>query len=161
MKLRRRFAGESRGRCLLTNPEEVRGATLRAAGIERCAGLEIVKYRKPSLPIVGEGSIDDGKVAETVIDSGGVLSAARSEGLYTELEKPSWPPGERLGSKVDTGNGGRRSEGGRMARRSEEALVMRSDPAQSRGLRGAGELAWLQRGQGGPHSGCRSEAQRG
>jgi hypothetical protein len=35
VKLRRRFAGESRGRCLLTNPALGRGATLRAAGIER------------------------------------------------------------------------------------------------------------------------------
>jgi hypothetical protein len=39
VKLRRRFAGESRGRCLLTNQASGRGATLRAAGIERCAGL--------------------------------------------------------------------------------------------------------------------------
>lgn len=35
MKLRRRLIGESHGRCLLTNPEQVRGAISRAVGIER------------------------------------------------------------------------------------------------------------------------------
>jgi hypothetical protein len=38
MKLRRRVAGESRARCLLTNPGRARGATSRAAGIERREG---------------------------------------------------------------------------------------------------------------------------
>jgi len=39
VKLRKRFAGESRGRCFLTNPAKGREATLRAVGNERRASL--------------------------------------------------------------------------------------------------------------------------
>ena len=51
------------------------------------------QIRKPSLPLIGEGNIVGGKLDETVGDSGGVLAAARTEGLHAELEKPSWPRG--------------------------------------------------------------------
>ena len=51
------------------------------------------RFRKPSLPLIGEGNIVGGKLAETAGDSGGVLAAARKEGMHAELEKPSWPRG--------------------------------------------------------------------
>jgi hypothetical protein len=50
--------------------------------------------RKPSLPLIGEGNIVGGKLTETAGDSGGVLAAARREGLHAGLEKPSWLRGE-------------------------------------------------------------------
>ena len=49
------------------------------------------KSRKPSLPLIGEGNIVGGKLTETAGGSGGVLAAARKEGLHEKLEKPSWP----------------------------------------------------------------------
>ena len=45
-------------------------------------------------------------------DSGGVMTAARSEGLQSKLVKPSWSRGETPRSKVDAGNG---DEGQRVA----------------------------------------------
>jgi len=77
MKLRRRAAGETRARCLLTNPTRGRRATWRAAGIERQASLVKHKDRRPSLSSIGEGKTRDGKLAETGTGSGGVLAAAR------------------------------------------------------------------------------------
>ena len=70
------------------------------------------RSRKPSLPLIGEGNIVGGKLAETAGDSGGVLAAARKEGLHAELEKPSWsrrrnPPeqsaGRHSGQRVAAG----------------------------------------------------------
>ena len=47
-----------------------------------------------------------------VMGSGGVMTAARSEGLHWKLVKPSWSRGERPRSKVGAGNG---DEGQRVA----------------------------------------------
>jgi len=58
----------------------------------------------------------------------------------SELESPSWSPGEKLGSKVGVGNGDRRPEGVRWVHRSEEPLVTRRDPAKSRGTEEAASL---------------------
>jgi len=131
MKLRRRFAGESRGRCLLTNPVTDRGATLWAAGNERRASLVNSYHPAPSFWSFGEGSIRHGILAEAVSGPGGVLAAARKERVGSKLVKPSWPRGESPRSKVGPGNRDRRPEGGRWARQSEEPLVMRGDPATS------------------------------
>jgi hypothetical protein len=49
MKLRRRFAGERRGRCLLANRASGLGAILRAAGIERRASPVTVGDRREAL----------------------------------------------------------------------------------------------------------------
>jgi len=43
--------------------------------------------------LTGEGNIVGGKLTETAGGSGGVLAAARKEGMHAELEKPSWPRG--------------------------------------------------------------------
>jgi len=93
MKLEGRIADESRVRCPSTNPGIARGATLWAAGIERCAGL-VRQFRKPSDPVAREGSIDVGKLDDTDGDSGGVMAAARREGSYAELVKSSGARGE-------------------------------------------------------------------
>jgi hypothetical protein len=58
-----------------------------------CRPREREQFRKPSLPLIGEGNIAGGKLTETADDSGGVLAAARKEGMHAELEKPSWPRG--------------------------------------------------------------------
>ena len=93
MKLEGRIADESRVRCPSTNLGIAQGATLRAAGIERCAG-PVRQFRKPSDPVAREGNIDAGKLDDTGGDSGGVMAAARREGFYAELVKPSGTRGE-------------------------------------------------------------------
>ncbi len=108
------------------------------------------QFRKPSLPLIGEGNIVCGKLAETAGDSGGVLAAAREEGVHAELEKPSWPrgrnPAEQRCWKALW------PEGGRRARSSEEPLVMQRDPAASGGRRKEVSLKASRRGQAGRDS---------
>lgn len=65
MELRRRFAGVSRGRCLLTNLGMGQGAALRAAGNERRAGPVTTGAPfsrsilwKPHHPLTGEATAD-------------------------------------------------------------------------------------------------------
>ncbi len=135
MKLSGARKEKSHVRSPLTNPALGRGAIQQAVGIERCAGL-ISQFRTPSNPVTGEGSTAGGNLVDTVRGSGGVMARACWKGMDWGLEKPSWSRGER----PRRGETKRTSwpEGGRLAGRSYEPLVMRRDPGKSRArLRGS------------------------
>lgn len=91
MKLRRRFAGESRGRCLLTNPAQGRGATLWAVGIERCASLVRLESRCRASQILAKATPTAETLDETAVGPGGVMATARREGLYRNWRSPPDP----------------------------------------------------------------------
>ena len=76
IKLGRRVAGESRARCLLTNPEKVRGATLWAICNERRASPVITNSRCRASEALAQGSTSSGKLAETASGPGGVLATS-------------------------------------------------------------------------------------
>lgn len=82
MKLRRRFAGESRGWCLLTNPTKGWGATFRAVGNERRKGLVRQSSRCRASQILAKAILAAEILAETATRPGGVMATARREGLY-------------------------------------------------------------------------------
>lgn len=82
MKLRRRFAGESRGRCLLTNPTKGRGVTLRAVGNERRKSLVRQSSGCRASQILAKATLAAEILADTVAGPGGVMATARREGLY-------------------------------------------------------------------------------
>jgi hypothetical protein len=46
------------------------------------------ELQRPSLPSLGEGSMDRRKLAEVAGHSGGVTAAARGQGCAKQLEKP-------------------------------------------------------------------------
>jgi hypothetical protein len=91
MKLRRRFAGESRGRCLLTNRALGLEATLRAVGIERRASL-VTENRggRASQPEVKAARAVESWL-KTIVRTAGVLTAARREGLWRNWRSPPGP----------------------------------------------------------------------
>jgi hypothetical protein len=99
MKLRRRFAAERRGRCLLTNPGWARGATLRAVGIERRASLVRQASGCRASQILAKAAPAEVTLTDTAAGSSGVMTAARREGLYRNWRSPPGPgekaPGER------------------------------------------------------------------
>lgn len=99
MKQRRRFAGESRGRCLLTNPTVGWGATLWAVSNEHRASLVKPISRCRASRCLANGSTGSGNLTETAVGPGGVLVAARREGLCRNWRSPPDPrekdPGER------------------------------------------------------------------
>jgi hypothetical protein len=88
MKLRRRFAGESRGRCLLTNPTRGRGATLRAVGIERRISLVKRNTGCRASQILAKAAPAAERLAETAVGPGGVMATVRREGLYRNWRSP-------------------------------------------------------------------------
>ncbi len=134
MKLRRRFAAERRGRCLLTNPSVARGATLWAVGIERRASLVRLISGCRASQILAKAVPVAESMAETATGSSGVMTAARREGLYRNWRSPPGP-GEKSPEQGRRWQQRRRPEGGRWARSSGEPSVMRRDPAESRGAR--------------------------
>ncbi len=99
MKLRRRFAGESRGRCLLTNPTKGRGATLWAVGNERRVSLVRRNTGRRASQILAKAAPTAERLADTVVGPGGVMATARKEGLYRNWRSPPGPrekdPGAR------------------------------------------------------------------
>jgi hypothetical protein len=99
MKPRRRFAAERRGRCLLTNPGLVRGATLRAVGIERRASLVRRESGCRASQILAKAASSAESLADTAVGSSGVMTTARREGLCRNWRSPPGPgeksPGER------------------------------------------------------------------
>jgi len=109
----------SRGRCLLTNPTSGRGATLRAAGIERCASLVMTRTGGRASRVKAKAVPGAENWLTTATGSGGVMAAARRERVVLKLAKPSWPRGERPRSKVVAGNG---DEGQRVAAGSVGAM---------------------------------------
>jgi hypothetical protein len=58
-----------------------------------------LNFRKPSLPIMGEGSTEGGSLADTTLGSGGVLAMARREGLYRNWRSPPGPEEKDLGER--------------------------------------------------------------
>ena len=66
---------------------------------ERKGGLETYTSRRPSLLLLGEGSMLHRRLAEAVVHSGGVLAAARGQGHAKQLEKPSSPRTEMYGGR--------------------------------------------------------------
>ena len=99
MKLRRRFAGESQGRCLLTNRTSGPGATLRAAGIERCASpvTAICGGRAPQLWAKAAQAVENW--LKTTACTTGVLTAARREGLWRNWRSPPGPWEKNSGAR--------------------------------------------------------------
>jgi hypothetical protein len=87
-------------RSLLTNPVEGWGAILRAAGIERCAILvnEIVPEAEP-LGVLAKAAPSQGKRAETLDGSGGVVAVARRKGSCRNWRSPPDPGEKDLGGR--------------------------------------------------------------
>jgi len=89
----------SRERCLLTNPTSGRGATLRAAGIERCASLVMTRTGGRASRVWAKAASDAESWLKTATDSGGVMAAARRDGSYRNWRSPPGPgekdPGAR------------------------------------------------------------------
>lgn len=148
MKLRRRFAGESRGRCLLTNLGTGQGAALRAAGNERRAGL-VTTDTPFTCPTAGSQATRS-LVRQQLVRKAdflphelldGVMTAASKEGLCTGPEKSSRPRGRKASEQGSHRQRRRRSEDGRWAHSSGEPPVTRWDSAKSRRVRGGGEPA--------------------
>lgn len=135
MKLRRRFAGESRGRCLLTNPAQGRGAVLRAVGNERCASLVSGNFgcRAPALRVK---AIPEAEIRPMPQPDRRGNDDSTQERVDSELVKPSWPQERNHLEQGSPWQQGRRPEGGRWVRSSDEPPVMRRDPNQSRALPG-------------------------
>jgi hypothetical protein len=68
---------------------------LRAAGIERRASLDKVKSGSRATRTVAKAaSAAEERWLTAAADSGGVMTAARSEGLHSKLVKP-FGPGEK------------------------------------------------------------------
>lgn len=99
MKLRRRFAGESRGRCLLTNPAKGWGATLRAVGIERRTSLVRQDTGRRASQILAKAAPITEMLADTVIGPGGVMATARRDGLYRNWRSPPDPGKKDSGAR--------------------------------------------------------------
>ncbi len=99
MKLRRRALCESGVRSLLTNPVPDWGATLWAAGIERCAIL--VRRRSGSRAARGRAKAALGSEIwlMTGRKSGGVMAVARKEGLHRNWRSPPDPKEKSLGAR--------------------------------------------------------------
>ena len=138
---------ESQGRCLLTNPGASRGATLRATGIERRAGLEKITLRC----VRGEvtGSRASRRLAKAVTLREMLTEARRcfqrgtggsTQGEVVRRTGEALPvPGRNPLEQGRCWQQRRRSEGGRWVCSSEEPPVMRRDPAKSRGRRAKSE----------------------
>ena len=92
---------------LLTNQAFGLGATLWAAGIEHRAGLvnTTPEAESPDNWRRQHPKRAAGK-RRPYSGSGGVMVAARREGMHVKLERPSWSQGERPWSKVAAGNSG-------------------------------------------------------
>jgi hypothetical protein len=99
MKLRRRAKERIPARCLLTNPTRGRKATWRAAGIERRASLVTTQHRGPSFSQTGEGRTQRGNLAETAKGPGGVMAAARQEGMSRNWRAPPGPTEKDRGAR--------------------------------------------------------------
>ena len=99
MKLRRRFAGESRGRCLLTNRTSGPGATLRAAGIERRASPVTVICGGRALQVRVKAAQAVETWLKTTACTTGVLAAARREGLWRNWRSPPGPWEKNSGAR--------------------------------------------------------------
>lgn len=99
MKLRRHFAGESRGWCLLTNPANGRGATLRAVGNERCASLVRRNTGRRASRILAKAAPVTERLTETVTGPGGVMATARKEGLFRNWRSPPAPREKAPGAR--------------------------------------------------------------
>ena len=82
MKRGRRFAGESRGRCLPTNLAKGQGAILRAVGIERCTSLVRRDSGCRASQILAKAAPAAETLADTATGPGGVRATARKKGLY-------------------------------------------------------------------------------
>ncbi len=74
-----------------TNQGDALGTTLRAVGNEHCAGLVRRFFWKPSRLLLGEGNIDYGNLTDAIIDSSGVMVAARREGSRRNWGGPPSP----------------------------------------------------------------------
>jgi len=98
-KLRRRSDGESQGRCLLTNPTSGRGATLRAAGIERRASLVTHRSGSRASRALAKAAEAAESWLKTAASSGGVMTAARREGLYRNWRSPPDPAEKDRGAR--------------------------------------------------------------
>jgi hypothetical protein len=99
MKLRRRFAGESRGRCLLTNLAQGQGAILRAVGIERRASLVRRDSGCRASQILAKAVPTAETLADTAGGSGGVMATACKDGLYRNWRSPPGPEEKDLGGR--------------------------------------------------------------
>ena len=99
MKLRRRFAGESRGRCLLTNPTKGRGATLWAVGNERRVSLVRRNTGRRASQILAKAAPAAERLADTAVGPGGVMATARKEGLYRNWRSPPGPRKKAPGAR--------------------------------------------------------------
>jgi len=133
MKLRRRFAGESRGRCLLTNLAKGQGATLWAVGNERRASLVTRDSGCRASHGLAKAAPAAESLADTVVGSSGVVATARKERGCTGTGEALLAPRRKTSEKGRRWQQRRRPEGGRWARSSSEPPVTRRDPAMSRG----------------------------
>jgi hypothetical protein len=88
MKLRGRFAGESRGRCLLTNLASGQGATLRAVGNERRASLVRLYSGCRVSRGLAKATPAAEMLADTAVGPSGAVATARKEGLYRNWRSP-------------------------------------------------------------------------
>ncbi len=108
------------------------------------------QFRKPSLPLIGEGNIVCGKWLRPQAIPAGYWRRHARKGMHAVLEKPSWPRGRNPAEQ-----GCWKAlwpEGGRRARSSGEPLVMQRDPAASGGRRKEVSLKASRRGQAGRDS---------
>jgi hypothetical protein len=107
MKLRSSRNGKPSAGNLLTNQAMGLGAILWAAGIEHRAGL--VNTSPEAEPPDNWRRQHPKRAAgkrRPYSGSGGVVVAARRNGVHVKLERPSWSQGERPWSKVVAGNSG-------------------------------------------------------
>jgi hypothetical protein len=136
MKLRERVEATSQARCSLTNPGVARKATLRAAGIERCAGLVNTSSGSRASRSQAKASLRvEDWLRETTRGSGGVMAAARKDWVVDETGEALLAPERKTRERLRRQRQSRRPEGGCWAHSSGEALVTRRDSAKSRRMR--------------------------
>lgn len=129
-KLRRRLAGQSRGRCLLTNSNSVRGATLWAVGNERCASLVSCNSRCRASRTAAKTEPSAEIWLIPCSDRAGYWRQHTRKGCI-ETGEALLAPGRKTPEQGRFWQQDRRPEGGRWARSSEEPPVTRRDPGTS------------------------------
>ncbi len=108
------------------------------------------QFRKPSLPLIGEGNIVCGKWLRPQAIPAGYWRRHARKGCTRNWRSPPGPGGE-----IPPEQSCWKAlwpEGGRRARSSEEPLVMQRDPAASGGRRKEVSLKASRRGQAGRDS---------
>lgn len=98
-KLRRRFAGESRGRYLLTNLVKGQGAILRAVDIERRRSLVRRNSGCPASQILVKAVPTAETLADAAVGPSGVMATARKYGLFRNWRSPPGPEEKDLGER--------------------------------------------------------------